>query len=24
VQNYVYDLAVTRFGRIDDGHLELR
>ena len=24
VQSYVYDLAVTRLGRIDDGHLELR
>ena len=24
VQSYAYDLAVTRLGRIDDGHLELR
>jgi monooxygenase len=24
VQSYVYDLAVMRLGRIDDGHLELR
>ena len=24
VQSYVYDVAVTRLGRIDDGHLELR
>ena len=24
VQSYLYDVAVTRLGRIDDGHLELR
>lgn len=24
VQSYAYDLAVTRLGRIDDGHLGLR
>jgi cation diffusion facilitator CzcD-associated flavoprotein CzcO len=24
VQSYLYDVAVTRFGRVDDGHLELR